>query len=402
VSSITRRPNGHRWITYKFNKKRHTLRLGKVPDELAAEIKRRLDVLIEHATVGLEPPAEIAAWLSKIDERFHKSLETAGLTTSRGPSTLHELIEAHEESLRARGSKPSTMVNNCVVYGNLLKFFKHARHIRSIHLQHAEQFRLFLINKGGRSEGPLAKATVSNRCRRARAIFAYAIKNKWLDQNPFVSITTGREWNYARDHYILPEIFEKILDQSADHELRLLLAMVRYCGLRCPSEVRPLTWQAVDWKNNVLVVHSSKTELYGDSGRREVPIFPPVTPYLHAAWDAAPKGEMLMFPSHQGSGAAITGRLASLCRKAGEVLWPKAMVNLRASAVSDAMRAYQDIYMVAPWFGHSPIISLQHYNRVVKERHVRTAYNALHPDDPAKAIVPIATRHSDPSRTATD
>jgi integrase len=386
MSSITRRPNGHRWIFYKFQGKRHTLRLGKIDDKLADWVKSQLDRLLEFRQIGMPPDADLSSWLFRLDNRIHSNLVQSGLADPRGPSTLGALIKAHDASLIARGVKPSTLCNNRVLHANILGHFGAPRRLTSITLQEAEKFKLFMLERGGRSGGPLAKATVSNRLRRAKAIFAYAIKNDWLKANPFTGVTGGVEVNTARDAYITPEIFTKIINCSADRELRFLLALVRYCGLRCPSEIQPLRWSAIDWEGGVMVVHSSKTEAYGDNGRREVPMFAVVVPYLLDAWEFAPNREELMFPRHQGSGAAITNRLASLCRKAGEVLWPKPFVNLRASAERDCLKAGHQIDKVAPWFGHSPIIALRHYNRVFKEREARAAAGDLRastpPDDP--------------------
>lgn len=374
MSSLSRRPNGHTWIFYSFDRKRHTLRLGNIDSKLAEEIQRRLDRLVKYLALGVEPDPETMAWRSRLGERVYKSLVTAGLAPPRGPSSIGELIKAHEQSLVSRGRKPSTLTNSRVLYGNLLNYFKGERRLSAISTIDADAFRLFLTDSGGKKGTPLARSTVSNRCRRARGIFAFALRSEWIASNPFRYIATGREWNADRDCYILPEVFTKILDTTVDHELRLLLALVRYCGLRCPSEIRPLRWAAVDWTGNVLVVHSAKNDEY-NSGRREVPLFVPVMPYLLAASEQRGKAE-LMFPKHQTTGAAITGRLAVLCRKAGELLWGKPFVNLRASAERDAISAGHKIDDVADWFGHSPQIALKHYSRVAKER---TARSALRP-----------------------
>lgn len=390
MSSLSRRPNGHKWIFYRFDGKRHTLRLGKVDDKLAEEVQRRLDRLVEHLSHGIEPDAETFAWRLRLSERVYKSLVTAGLAKPRGPSTVGELLDAHVVSLVARGVKPSTLTNNRVLHGNLRTYFKPERRLSAISTEHADAFRLHLSTKGGKDGKPLARSTVSNRCRRARGVFAYAVRSGWLATNPFQYIATGREWDDARNRYILPEVFEKILGMSTDVELRLLLALVRYCGLRCPSEIKPLEWAAVDWAGNVLVVHAPKNEEHA-SGRREVPLFKPVMPYLLAAAehrDASP----LMFPRHQTTGAAITGRFAALCRKAGEVLWPKPFVNLRASAERDAMQAGHRFDKVAEWFGHSPAIAIQHYSRVVKEREARSASGRFLPAEPeAHSDCPISS-----------
>jgi integrase len=393
MSSLCNRPNGHQWIFYKFNSKRHTLRLGPVSREIAVGVQQKLDRLIQCRQVGAQLDGELIAWLCAMGDQLHCNLVQSGLAEPRGPSSLGDLLNAHESSLVARGAKGSTRLNNRILHGNLRKFFGEKKRLDAIKLQDAENFFQFLSATGGREGGPLAVATVSNRIKRAKAAFAYAIKNGWLSQNPFDHVRTGSEVNTARDHYILPEIFEKILDLTADKELRWLLALVRYCGLRCPSEIQVLNWTNLDWAGGVLVVHSPKT------GRREVPVFAAAVPFLHEAWEAAPEKQAIMFPRHQASGQAIVGRLDVLCRKAGEVLWPKPMVNMRASAERDLIAAKHDIQQVASWLGHSPVIALKHYSRIIKEREARQAQGVIRPElqvsdakrDAMFRIVPLRT-----------
>jgi integrase len=381
VSSIHQRPNGHHWIFYSYNKKKHTWRLGRTEAEDAEDMQRRLDRLIGFRNLGAHPDPETVAWLMRMGERLHAALVTAGLAEGRGPTTLGELLEAHERRLIARSRKPSTLKNNRVLYKNLTDHLLASRLLRSITLDDADHFRLMLLARGGKDGGPLALATVNNRCRRARGVFKLAADRHWIATNPFREIATGSERNADRDHYVPPEIFGRIIDTSADHELRLLLGLVRYCGLRCPSEIHPLTWNAINWDAGVLIVQSPKTEAHDGKDRREVPIFAPVKPLLLAAWEAAPKLTELMFPRHQTTGQSITSRLESLCRKAGEPLWPKPFVNLRASGEHDALEAGHNINRVAAWWGHSAEIALKHYNRVAKDRETRKAgCGALRPN----------------------
>lgn len=380
MSSISRRPNGHRWITYKFSGKRHTIRLGKVDDDNASEFQRRLDRLIEFQRLALPLEAETLAWLSKLDDRLHRSLRTAGLAVSRGPATLGELLQLHEKHLTVRNCKPSTLVNARVLYTNLRLFFSASRSFRTITPAECDAFRHHLLTMGSKNQSVLAKATATNRCHRAKSVFAFAMDNGWLTENPFRHSAKRLEVNRERDQYITPEIFTRVVNATADKELRLLLAMVRYGGLRCPSEIRPMTWQRVRWDEGIFIVTAPKTEGNEGQERREVPIFDALTPFLDDAWgtDAAERTP-LIFPRHQGTGAAITGRLESLCRKVGEPLWNKPFVNLRASAEHDVIAAGHTINEVAAWFGHSPQTALKHYSRVVKERKTRSVSNALRP-----------------------
>ena len=63
--------------------------------------------------------------------------------------------------------------------------------------------------------------------------------------------------------------------------------LCRIGGLRCPSELLPLTWGDVDWENNRLTVHSPKTEHHAGGESRVIPIFPELLPHLEEAYDQA-------------------------------------------------------------------------------------------------------------------
>ena len=55
---------------------------------------------------------------------------------------------------------------------------------------------------------------------------------------------------------------------------RTIVALCRYGGLRCPSEVLTLKWADVDWEHGRFRVHSPKTEHHPGKEVREVPLFP--------------------------------------------------------------------------------------------------------------------------------
>lgn len=395
MSSLTRRPNGHRWLCYKFKGKRHTLRLGAMGDANAADLKRRIDRLIEFRGAGLPIDAETTGWLMRLGDRFHRGLVTAGLLDARGPQTLAELCEAHDARLIAKGRKPSTITNARVLYRNVQTYFGGARRIDAITFDEADAFRQWMLAKGGKGDKPLELATVTNRCRRARGMFRYAIESGWLSANPFRELGQGSEANPERNAYITLDLFARVLDATDDPELRLLLAVCRFMGLRCPSEVQPLRWDNVADDVGILTVKSPKTQRYENQSQREVPIFAEMAPYFIAARDRC-DGTGLLFPHHQASRAAVTDKLAALCRKIGEPLWPKPFVNLRASCEHDLFAAGHPINAIAAWMGHSPDTALRHYNRVVKEQQARSAAVALRltpgPSKRRKTRSPVALR----------
>ena len=68
------------------------------------------------------------------------------------------------------------------------------------------------------------------------------------------------------------------------------MALCRYGGLRCPSEVMGLTWADVDWEKRRFQVHARKTEHHADGGDRIVPLFPELYPYLLECFEQAAAG----------------------------------------------------------------------------------------------------------------
>jgi integrase len=65
---------------------------------------------------------------------------------------------------------------------------------------------------------------------------------------------------------------------------RYVLALARYGGLRCPSELVGLKWSEVNWERSRFTVHSPKTEGQGKS-KRTVPIFKELYPFFRERID---------------------------------------------------------------------------------------------------------------------
>lgn len=85
--------------------------------------------------------------------------------------------------------------------------------------------------------------------------------------------------NESRKAFIGLETTYKVLETCPDAEWRLIFALSRFGGLRCPSEHLAITWNDMDWEKCKFRVDSPKT------GERWVPIFAELRPYLkHSNW----------------------------------------------------------------------------------------------------------------------
>jgi integrase len=61
-----------------------------------------------------------------------------------------------------------------------------------------------------------------------------------------VSSSVGNE---SRQYFVSRDETEKVIDAAPDAEWRLIIALSRYGGLRCPSEHLGLTLDDVDWEH---------------------------------------------------------------------------------------------------------------------------------------------------------
>jgi integrase len=162
------------------------------------------------------------------------------------------------------------------------------------------------------------------------------------------------------------EVAYKVLDACPDAEWRLLFALSRFGGLRCPSETLAITWPDVDWERSKFRVDSPKT------GVRWVPIFPELKPYLDEAFEAAPEGAVFLINRYRDANQNMRTQLQRIIRRAGLEAWPKLFHNLRATRETELAEVYP-IHIVCKWIGHAAAIAQKHYLQVRDEDFDRAA-----------------------------
>ncbi len=383
-------PNGRQHVFFSYRGKRYTCRLGLVSVADAEEFRAKLDLLIKTRNLSQMLAPELSAWERGLSDPPRGTLVTAGLVEANIRRSIEDLITADEKQWKARGNKRSTLEAHQPVWRNLRTHFK-KKDIRRLTPDDADEFRLYLTERGRINGGKLAKGTVTKRCKTAREIFEIAVRKKWIEENPFGQRPQKTPRDTSRDVYVSGKTIEKLIAGSGDPEFRLLLAMARYFGLRGISEIHALEWSWVDWAANTISILAPKTEHHDGQGWRQVPIFPEVAPHLDAAWEAAHKGQKLIFPNQQSTNAAITGKIHRLCHRLGIPTWPRMFVNLRASCERDLLRQHP-IDDVTAWLGHSAATALTHYSRVVKDQSTASVASALRAENPKSSAKRNAKR----------
>src|SRR5262249_19104143 len=149
-----------------------------------------------------------------------------------------------------------------------IAYFGAAKPLVDITEGDADDWRLWL---GSKRKPKLGANTIRRYCGRARQLFRAAMKRRLIAPNPFCGKKgISVQANKAREHFIDRDVADKVLAACPDAQWRLLFALSRYAGLRCPSEHLALRWCDVNWELGRLTVHSPKTEHHEGKAERVI------------------------------------------------------------------------------------------------------------------------------------
>ncbi|MGL6077097.1 MAG: tyrosine-type recombinase/integrase [Fimbriiglobus sp.] len=285
----------------------------------------------------------------------------------RQTTTLQDFLEQYLKLLE-NDRKPSTQTNAKRVVDDLLKHFGADLPLRKITEAKAEGFKDSYLLR----QGKLAPATVSRRLRFVRTIFSHAFRQKLITENPFRYVSVRSINPPERKHYVSELTIEMIM-KSCNPTWQTILALARYAGRRCGSEVLSLRWKDVDLVAGRMKVTSPKTEHLEGRATRIMPIFPRLRPYLEAAKTMAADGEEYVVGGESGKKYRLAAQgprgwnnsnlrtpFMKIIKRAGVSPWPKLFHNLRASLETDLMQNHP-IHVVTAWIGNTPSIALGHY-----------------------------------------
>jgi integrase len=196
----------------------------------------------------------------------------------------------------------------------------------------------------------------------------------------FADVRSNAGNDSERQRFITQEAAVKLLEACPNLDWRLIVALSRFGGLRCPSEVLSLTWQDIDWAGERVTVHSPKTEHHPGKDTRVIPLFPELRPILEEAFEAAPAGTVYVVNAkHREAamgprgwrGCNLRTTMEKIIRRAGMTPWPRLFHNLRSSRETELCERFP-VHVVTAWLGNTPEIARKHYLQVTDE-HFRQA-----------------------------
>jgi integrase len=219
-----------------------------------------------------------------IGDDLHRKLSAAGVLPERvkvEATTIGGLVR-YVNQLRA-DAKPRTLTNLKQAGAKLTDHFGEGRPLDRITPGDVDGF----VTAIRQAYSP---AYVARLIKYGKQFFHAARRAGLVEKSPFDGVTAGTMANADRMYFLTHEDAQKILAACPDVEWRLIFALARYGGLRCPSEVVALTWEDVDWGRGRFLVKAPKTAHHADGGRRWVPLFPELRPHLEAAFERAEPG----------------------------------------------------------------------------------------------------------------
>jgi len=340
--------------------KQKALRLGECSDRAAESALAGFDRVLQANRLGSALHPDGVRWLEGIDDRLHARVVALGLTEARlgaATLTLGALLDRFDE---AGAVKPSTQYKYRQVADTLRVFLGAATPLATLTPAHADTWRKSIGEPDAATGKRLAKATIAKRVVIAKSMFGKAVKWCLIPSSPFADLRAGSQSNPDRAFYVDCETVRAIMAVCPDNQWRAIVALSRYAGLRCPSEIVALRWGDVNWERGRLMVRSVKTEGHEGHAVRVVPIAPELRPILQNLFDAAEVGTEWVVPRLRDAAVNLRTTFQRIIGKAGVKPWPRLFHNMRASCATDWVERFP-AHVVASWLGHSPLIAAQHY-----------------------------------------
>jgi len=355
---------------------RRSIGIGKLPKKAAESYRIQIEHLVGASIGGYSIPPMTAEWLTTISQRLRRRLEDLSLVAPLPVDvdkdiTLGVLVERYLGDLDV---KDRTITR----YKNQIRFMRdflgdHAD-IKQITCGDGDRFHRWLKHKKKQNGKPLAPNYIHKIVKTSRQVFAYAMADKLIDNNPFEDVKAPEQISDDRDFEISPVMTEKIL-KAASPKYTLISALARYAGLRCPSELAGLRWSDFVWDQDRFVVHSPKTEHCGKT-TRVVPIFSELRPYIDEAFDATPDGQDKVLPDIDEDSNLRTETLRILKRAGIADAVPRFYQNCRSSRQTE-LEAKFPLHVVCKWLGNSERTARKHYLKV-READFEKASSGMH------------------------
>jgi len=221
---------------------------------------------------------------------LRKKLAKLGLTEARDASPcLGEFLKGRI-GVRRANYKPATVVCWEQVARDLIGFFGAGCPLDRLNADQTEKFRQCLVSR------KLRDSTICRRLRYAKFFSAEAVQRGYLGRNPFEHVKHREGFAMERRAYVSIADTLRVMEEAPNVWRRLMIALSRFAGLRCPNETFSLRWQDVNWEKGILLATSPKTDHLPGRGRGLCRCFWPFAPTRRKLGKRAPRGPFTSCP----------------------------------------------------------------------------------------------------------
>ncbi len=268
----------------------------------------RVESLMSAKLTGRAPDDQTSRWLGNLPTKMARTLLKCGLIDFNPTEALGPFLDSY---FRKRTDvKSSTVVVWSHTQRNLIEYFGENRTFDSVTPGDADDWRRSLTRQG------LRETTIRKRCQVAKQFFRAACRAKLIEDNPFSDLQSGHAANRQRDYFITHQEAERVIAGCPDDEWRLLFALSRWGGLRCPSEHLALEWTHVDWDAATIRIQSPKTQHHDNGEERLLPLFPELRPHLEAVYHES-SGEGPIITRYRSANSNLRSQLLRIIKRAG-------------------------------------------------------------------------------------
>ena len=160
-----------------------------------------MERLVGAAVSGCGWENDLGRWVADLPDPLADKLARAGLIPVRERSSIKSFLDRYRDN--RTDVEEGTQSAYRQARDSLIGFFGEGQDLRSISPGHADEFRIFLIDKG------YAKATVSRRIKYAKQFFTAAVRKRLILTNPFADLKAGKQDNQSRFHFVSLDDAEK-------------------------------------------------------------------------------------------------------------------------------------------------------------------------------------------------
>lgn len=332
-------------------------------------IKKSLKRLVAAQALNAPFFPQDIKWLETQGKMMRRRLKTLGVELNKNDKEEQQedflLKNIVSEYLKEKEKETvdDTTVFKYIRAGKLVEeYFGSETDIRDVTTEKCKSFVVWLTKEKNLAAASTARRTVGS----ASSFFKRAVKHELISTNPFTvkEIKKQVKANKERHHYISSTETEKIWNVLKTDDDKLRFVLMRYLGLRSPSEINELRWKDFDFEDGIVTIRSPKLKRYEDKYERECPFTHPVAfKVISEAYEKRKSDRDNIVPSITNH--SLRKRVTKWLGAAGVDVWPDLLVNFRRSAITDACDILPS-HVVAAFFGHSEIISTRHYRLTTK------------------------------------